>query len=79
MIANRSLANIALMTAVLAAAGPAFAQTCTPKHIFKTVEAGYITNAATVYAPYSMIDDAGNMTGIDAISCMPSRPSSASR
>ena len=58
------LARTALVAASLAVALPALAE-CTPKHKFKTVEEGFITNAATVYAPYSMIDDAGNMTGID--------------
>ena len=64
MIATRKLAAAAVLLTTFASA-PTSAQTCTPKHTFTTVEPGFITNAATVYAPYSMIDDAGNMTGID--------------
>ena len=82
MITTRSLATAALVLGALAAGAPAFAQTCVPKHKFTTVEPGLITNAATVYAPYSMIDDAGNMTGIDgdilkaiaALECLKVKP-----
>ena len=55
------------MTSCLLAAGatPALAQACNPRHTFTTVDAGYLTAATIVYAPYSLIDDAGNASGID--------------
>ncbi|CAN5224351.1 transporter substrate-binding domain-containing protein [soil metagenome] len=41
------------------------AQDCTPKHKFPTVEEGFLTIAPTTYAPYSWLDDAGEVQGID--------------
>ena len=55
----------AVLAAALPAVAPAMAETCTPKHSFKTVEQGFITDAANIYSPYSLVDDAGNLTGID--------------
>ncbi len=56
------LAGIAgfLISAPLAAA-----QDCTPKHQFKTVEAGTLTVAVTTYAPHSYVDENGVSKGID--------------
>jgi polar amino acid transport system substrate-binding protein len=45
--------------------GVAYAQECTPKHQFTTVEAGTLTVAVTTYVPHSFVDDSGNMKGID--------------
>jgi polar amino acid transport system substrate-binding protein len=45
--------------------GVAYAQECTPKHQFTTVEAGTLTVAVTTYVPHSFVDDNGNMKGID--------------
>jgi polar amino acid transport system substrate-binding protein len=50
---------------VLGTAAPAFAEDCTPKHKFDSVEAGFITVAPTTYAPYSFVDDKGEIQGID--------------
>lgn len=46
-------------------AGTAFAEDCTPKYNFPTVEKGFITIAAVNYAPYSYIDTDGAMKGVD--------------
>ena len=62
MTSSRSIAATALLLAGVPAAE---AQTCTPKHSFKTTEAGAITVAATPYAPYSLIDAEGVLRGID--------------
>lgn len=50
---------------IIGAAAPAFAEDCTPKHKFDAVEAGFITVAPTTYAPYSFVDDKGEIQGID--------------
>lgn len=46
-------------------AGLAAAQDCTPKITFPTVEKGFITIAATSYAPYSYLERDGSMKGVD--------------
>lgn len=58
------------LTAILVAtstlvATAGFAQECTPKVTFPTIEKGFITIAATTYAPYSYIDTSGAMKGVD--------------
>lgn len=44
---------------------PSWAQSCTPKHEFPTVEKGYITVAPSTYPPYSSVDNTGEIQGID--------------
>ncbi|CAM5762942.1 amino acid ABC transporter [Labrys miyagiensis] len=59
--------GVILTAAAMVAGFSTFAQAqdCKPKHSFSTVEAGFITVAATPYAPYSLIDAAGVLQGID--------------
>ena len=59
----RTTLTAALLMAGLPAA--AQAQSCTPKHQFTTVEAGFITVGASTYAPYSLINADGVLVGID--------------
>ncbi|MCW6511235.1 substrate-binding periplasmic protein [Lichenifustis flavocetrariae] len=59
----RSTMTAALFLAALSAT--AQAQSCTPKHTFTTVEAGFITVGASTYAPYSLINADGVLVGID--------------
>lgn len=54
-----------LVVVGLTVTSSALAQDCTPKHKFATVEPGFITVAAVAYAPYSTIDEAGNVGGVD--------------
>lgn len=58
------LATTLTLTAILTA-GTAMAQDCTPTVTFPTVEKGFLTIAATSYAPYSYVDTDGAMKGID--------------
>lgn len=58
------LAAILAFASVLGAAS-AFADECTPKYQFPTVEEGFITIAAVNYAPYSYIGTDGSMKGVD--------------
>lgn len=64
MISLTRLAGFALS---LSFAGIAAAQAaeCTPAHQFTTVNAGYITVAATTYAPFSYLTDTGALGGVD--------------
>jgi len=61
----RSLAASIGLGAALLTAGPALAQDCKPKHEFTTVEKGYLTVAPGTYPPYSFVDPAGELQGID--------------
>jgi len=61
-LATLLLAGIAGITM---SAQVASAQDCTPKHKFTTIESGTLTVAVTTYAPHSLIDQSGNMKGID--------------
>lgn len=63
MTSIRTTLTAALLLAALQAA--AQAQSCTPKHTFTTVEAGFITVGASTYAPYSLINADGVLVGID--------------
>ncbi len=56
---------LAGIAGLMISAPVAFAQDCTPKHQFSTVEAGTLTVAVTTYAPHSFVDEGGNMKGID--------------
>ena len=49
----------------LLSAQVASAQDCTPKHELTTIQPGALTVAVTTYAPYSYVDEAGVMKGID--------------
>ena len=61
-----SVSKFAAMALALAAVPvTAQAQSCTPKHTFTTVEAGFITVGASTYAPFSLINANGVLVGID--------------
>jgi polar amino acid transport system substrate-binding protein len=49
----------------LLSAQVASAQDCAPKHKLTTIQLGALTVAVTTYAPYSYVDEAGVMKGID--------------
>lgn len=53
------------LAAAMLAARPAPAQDCKPKHQFSTVEPGTLTVAPGTYPPYSFVDPAGELQGID--------------
>lgn len=57
--------TILLTIAATLVTGAAFAEECTPKYTFPTVEKGFLTVAAVSYAPYSYMDTDGTMKGID--------------
>lgn len=61
-LAYKLLSGIA---GIVVLAQAAMAQDCTPKRTFPTIEAGTLTVAVTTYPPHSLIDDNGNISGID--------------
>ena len=83
MTSCRRIAVSALLLMEVPAA--AQAQSCTPKHSFTSVEAGFITVGASPYAPYSLIDANGVLRGIDGdilaeiakLECLKVKPISA--
>jgi polar amino acid transport system substrate-binding protein len=61
---TRLLACVLATTAI--ATISAHAQDCKPKHEITTAEKGFITVGAVTFAPFSSIDSAGNVQGVDA-------------
>ncbi|WP_159014499.1 ABC transporter substrate-binding protein [Acidisoma sp. S159] len=55
----------ALLVTSLCGLTSAYAASCTPRHDFSVVEPGFITVAATTYAPFSYIGNSGQLGGID--------------
>ena len=58
------LALLATVAAILCSAS-AFAQDCTPRHEFDTVEPGVLTVAVATYAPYAWVEGDGEPKGVD--------------
>jgi polar amino acid transport system substrate-binding protein len=54
-----------ILFATLLASTVAHAEDCTPKHKFKTIAPGILTQAATTYMPFSAIDTDGTPIGVD--------------
>lgn len=54
-----------LFATLIASAGAAHAQDCVPRHTFKTITPGVLTQAATTYMPFSAIDTDGTPIGVD--------------
>ncbi len=54
-----------ILFAGLLASTVAQAEDCTPKHKFKTITPGVLTQAATNYMPFSAIDTDGTPIGVD--------------
>src|SRR5260221_1718170 len=65
MVGLRPLAASLCVGAALLTASPSMADDCKPKHVFSTVEQGYLTVAPGPYPPYSYVDPAGELQGID--------------
>lgn len=55
----------AAITALLLTAQGALAQDCQPQHEFTTITPGTLTVAVTTLIPFSWLDDAGVMKGVD--------------